>query len=254
MAAIYVTGDKHGRMQSFSDASNIVYLSELPNKYQETILIVTGDAGLNYYLDSSDRKRKKYWTDNYPHITLFCIHGNHEARPQTIPSYKTKRWHNGLVYYEEEFPNILFAIDGFVYDLNGYKCLVAGGAYSVDKYYRLDHGYAWFPDEQMNTATKDNIRQCMNIIGWKVDVVFSHTCPLSQEPKEMYIGSIDQSTVDKSTEIFLDELYHKLQFRKWYCGHWHCDKKKGKIQFLYNRVINMDDDLTKDLDYPWLDC
>ena len=41
-----------------------------------------------------------------------------------------------MVYYEEEFPSILFAKDGEVYDFNEKSVIVIGRAYSVDKYYR----------------------------------------------------------------------------------------------------------------------
>lgn len=43
----------------------------------------------------------------------------------------------GTVMYEEEFPNILFPVDGEIFTLNGVQCLVIGGAYSIDKFYRL---------------------------------------------------------------------------------------------------------------------
>ena len=52
-----------------------------------------------------------------------------------------------MVYYEEEFPSILFAKDGEVYNLNGLKTIVMGGAYSIDKAYRLAYGYGWWEDE-----------------------------------------------------------------------------------------------------------
>lgn len=39
--------------------------------------------------------------------------------------------------YEEEFPNILFPVDGEIFMLAGMKYLMIGGAYSVDKYFRL---------------------------------------------------------------------------------------------------------------------
>ena len=66
-------------------------------------------------------------------ITLFCIHGNHEERPHLISTYIEKIWHGGLVYYEEEYPNILFAADGEIYDFNRNKAIVIGGAYSIDE-------------------------------------------------------------------------------------------------------------------------
>ena len=60
---------------------------------------------------------KKKFLESLP-ITFFCIHGNHEQRPQTIDSYKEKQWHGGIVYYEEEYPVFCFLTkSGEVFDL-----------------------------------------------------------------------------------------------------------------------------------------
>ena len=70
---IYITGDKHSR---FYD----VYKFCLKNKTtKDDVLIVLGDAGINYYASKMDSFLKKKLKE-YP-ITLFCIHGNHEERP-----------------------------------------------------------------------------------------------------------------------------------------------------------------------------
>ena len=37
------------------------------------------------------------------------------------------------------------------------KLLVIGGAYSIDKDYRLTMGYKWFPDEQPTKELKINV-------------------------------------------------------------------------------------------------
>lgn len=75
-------------------------------------------------------------------ITVFCIHGNHETRPKSLSYYRESEWPGGTVYYEEDFPDILFAKDGEIYDFhdtdgNNISALVIGGAYSVDKFYRI---------------------------------------------------------------------------------------------------------------------
>ena len=66
-------------------------------------------------------------------ISFFLIHGNHEERASNIGTYREKIWHGGIVYYEEEFPDLLFAKDGELYDFNGKRGIAIGGAYSVDK-------------------------------------------------------------------------------------------------------------------------
>ena len=65
---------------------------------------------------------------------------NSENRPQNICFYQEKQWHGGRVLYEDDFPNILFPIDGDIFDIEGKQCIVIGGAYSVDKFYRLRMG------------------------------------------------------------------------------------------------------------------
>lgn len=87
-------------------------------------------------------------------ITLFCVRGNHEKRPETIEGYREVTWHGGSVYMEEAFPNLIFAKDGEIYDIDGKKTIVIGGAYSIDKWYRLKMNYKWFEDEQLSEEEK----------------------------------------------------------------------------------------------------
>ena len=143
---IYITGDTHG------DMNRIVRFCERMETSQEDIMIILGDVGLNYYGDSRDRRNKEK-VANLP-ITLFCIHGNHEMWPEDAGCYELINWHGGKVWRQPEFPNLIFAKDGEIYDLDGKKVIVLGGAYSVDKYYRLAHDYQWFPNEQPSAEIK----------------------------------------------------------------------------------------------------
>lgn len=61
----------------------------------------------------------------------------------------------------------------------------------------------------------------------------SHTCPLKYEPREVFLAGINQSTVDKSTEVWLGTIEAKLQYEHWYCGHYHTVKKIDKLQFMF---------------------
>ena len=122
-------GDTH---RSFGHIKNFCKNN---NTSKEDILIILGDAGINYYGDPYDMDIKKYI--NQLDITLFCVHGNHENRPNNIGSYLEKSWHGGIVFYEKEFPTILFPKDGEIFDICGSKVLVIGGAYSIDKFFRI---------------------------------------------------------------------------------------------------------------------
>ena len=78
---IYITGDRHGEF----DVEQINHYCRTKND----ILIVLGDAGLNYYLDGDGPACNSYDIANKEtaedaDCTLFCIHGNHEERPYNV--------------------------------------------------------------------------------------------------------------------------------------------------------------------------
>lgn len=224
----YLTGDCHGNFTKI----------ELFCRFHKTNLsdtmIILGDAGLNYNLNESDQKRKKRLS-HLP-LTFFCIHGNHEERPANISSYKKRKWHGGTVYYESEFPNILFAKDGELYNLDGKTAIVIGGAYSVDKDYRLQAGYSWFPDEQPSSEIKQYVEERLKQCNWTVNYVFSHTCPLKYEPTDLFLRGIDQSKVDKSTEEWLTRIEKNLHYDTWYFGHFHENRLYANACMLYEEI------------------
>lgn len=225
---IYITGDTHGEFGRIKNFCNQMKTTK------EDILIILGDAGINYYGWSYDRMSKQKLAQ-YP-IQLFCIHGNHEQRPETILSYEELLWHGGIVYYEKEFPNILFAKDGEVYDFNGKKVIAIGGAYSVDKMYRVAKGWRWWSDEQPSKEIKERVEQKLEELHWNIDVVLSHTAPLKYEPVEVFLPGINQSFVDKSTEEWLDSIEERLEYKKWYLGHYHTEKKIDNIEIMFKNI------------------
>ena len=220
---VYITGDIHGQPH------NVVRLAEERIKENDT-LILLGDVGANYYGNKRDSLTKRTLAEIKG--TVLCIHGNHEQRPHNIASYKEKEWSGGMVWYEDEYPNLLFAKDGDIYQLEKYRYLVLGGAYSVDKFYRLSKGYGWWEDEQPSDEIKSRVRA--NLASLKADIILSHTCPLRYIPTEMFLPFIDQSTVDQSTEEWLGEIEAVIDYKAWFCGHWHIDKRIDKMHFLFN--------------------
>ena len=108
---IYLTGDIHG------DPTQVeLFCSKMQLTENDTIVML-GDVGVNYYGGKRDRLPKRILS-SLP-VTFLCIHGNHEIRPQNIPEYKPTIWNGGRVLVDEEHPNILFAEDGEIYELDG---------------------------------------------------------------------------------------------------------------------------------------
>lgn len=232
----FVTGDIHGKPTRVIDFAKKMKLKK------SDCIVVGGDAGFNYYKNERDASLKEY-TNKEVNCDILCIHGNHEANPEYMDTMKEKEWHGGVVYYEEKYPRILYAKDGEVYDFDGKKVVALGGAYSIDKDYRLRMHWMWHSDEQMTPEVMKRCEENLERVNWKVDYVFSHTVPLSAEPIEFFMEGVDQSKVDKTMENWLESIKKRLTFEKWYAGHYHCDVVKcSNINIMYYEVKELGKD------------
>ena len=233
--AVYITGDCHGQfdhIENFCDRMKTT---------REDTMIILGDAGILYYGTDRDDKLVKR-LDKFP-IKFFVIRGNHEMNASHHPDCERVQSadHNvaGTVFRHKLSENIQFAINGNQYVVDGIPCAVCGGAYSVDKYYRIFNiGCSWFYDEQPDAEERRRM-EC-NISEVKPVAILTHTCPARFIPREMFLTGINQKSVDNRTEDWLDEVYSTVsesdQFERWYCGHYHTDKAIDKIHFLFNTI------------------
>ena len=231
-----ITGDCH---RDFSKIA--LFCKYHMTSPQEDTLILLGDVGLNLMLDESDRSKKEELS-SYP-LEFLIVHGNHEARPENVGTYQCKEWHGGKVLFESEFPNLLFAIDGETYDFGGKKGIVIGGAYSIDRDFRLQAGLPWFPDEQPSEKIKAYVEEQLEKNQWKVDYVFSHTCPKFMMPIDLFLPSINQNTVDYGTEAWLEKLYKRIRFEKWYFGHYHDNRNYAQFELLFEEIKELGGDV-----------
>lgn len=245
------TGDTHGGVGANIRISNIN--KNMPEcKPNETGVIILGDAGLNFYLNKTDKKQKRML--NAQGYTIYCVRGNHEERPENIDTYHLEYDANvgNMVWVEEEFPNIKFFADGGNYVIDGHPCLVIGGGYSVDKYWRLQRaGYSaaeanianpkkcgWFKDECLTQEEMSAILESNK--GKKFDFVLSHTCPFSWQPTDLFLGCIDQTAVDNSMEIWMDVLKETFNWNIWLFGHYHADRiERPHVEQMYTDYENL---------------
>lgn len=162
--------------------------------------------------------------------------------PESTGLYQTKSWHGGTVFIEKNHPNILFAKDGEVFDFDDVKAIVIGGAYSVDKFYRLERGWNWWKNEQPSAEIKQATENKLSELGNQVDVVLSHTCPLKYEPIEVFLGGIADTIIHSSASTswnsclkMLSRLCHKNFFNYRLPPVLRLMKNRG--HFLYNRKV-----------------
>ncbi len=241
----FITGDKHRDFEKVKQ-----FCREMSTRRKD-VLIILGDVGLNYYEDVRDDNLKKEISEL--NITLFCLHGNKENRPGNIGTYGVRSFCGGRVYYEPKYPNIYFAIDGEIYHFEGRKYMVVGGAHSVDKLRCIEEGKPFWEDEMPDEEIKAKVEEALRNEDNEIFGMMTHTCPIDYLPTEMFLSTkqkaahkrkpqkasnkkIFEPDIDRSTEQWLGTLEQKLDYRVWFCGHYHVDKQLDKVCMMYNEI------------------
>lgn len=262
-----IRGDTHGNFLWMTNGCLDNY------KPEETAILILGDAGFDFYLNKTDERKKKEVDARGYYI--YFLRGNHEQRPSLVPGYEiiNDPEVKGAVYCDPRYPHIRAFMDYGFYQIKRYSCLIIGGAYSVDKEWRLVRGgnlteetndpkkSGWFNDEQL---TADEMQDCLFKVktfattGKIIDFIFTHTCPTKFQPTDMFLNFIDQSTVDNSMEEFLEKISYSIGWTIWCFGHYHADRiERPKVEQYYNDIEEIDNIWNRWIDYdkthelPW---
>lgn len=241
----FITGDKHRNFDYVK-----AFCRDMSTRKKD-VLIILGDAGLNYYGDERDDQLKQEAA--LLNITLFCIHGNKENRPQNVGTYGIRSFCGGRVYYEPQYPSILFAVDGEIYHFEGRKYMVVGGAHSVDKMRCLEEGKPFWEDEMPDDVIRAKVESGLAKENHTVYGMMTHTCPIAYLPTEMFMSTRQNAAVqrkpkqfkpqkpfepdiDRSTEEWLGRLEQENHYEVWFCGHYHVDKQIDKVHMMYHEI------------------
>ena len=234
---VLVTGDTHSRV---ADRLSSIKYNMPEYEPEKTAVIVLGDLGLNFYLNKRDRTHKEE-ASQYGY-TIYAVRGNHEARPSEKLGMRLTydAFVNGVVWVEDEFPLIRYFTDWGIYNILGNRTLVIGGAYSVDKFYRLANHWTWFADEQLTQWEMDACYR--NAVEYPYfDLILTHTCPRSVQPTDLFLSCIDQSMVDSSMEIWMDKLFSQLNIELHLFGHYHADRiERPRVEQFYTEVEDLE--------------
>lgn len=233
--AVFVTGDYHGggaerwRLEE----------SEWPEGYaltRDDVLVVAGDFGLPWDFSPEEREEIE-WLESRPWTTTF-IDGNHE-RFDHWAERPSEEWRGGLVQRLSPGSSIRRLMRGEVYDLDGASVFAMGGAASIDRAWRVP-GVSWWPQELPDERNFAEADAALAARGWRVDYVVTHACSTRMLPLALYPGpAFRHPDVDRLTD-YLDGLEDRLDFRRWYCGHYHVDRDlDGRHTVLYDRVVRL---------------
>lgn len=240
-----VRGDCHAQFSWMTNGSLNNY------KPEETAIIILGDCGFLFYLNNNEHRHNIEISNKG--YTIYALRGNHESRVTNLEGWELVYDYNveNNVYIFPDMPNIRFLLDYGAYNFGGYYCYVIGGAYSVDKWYRLGRlnmteetniptKSGWFANEQLTKEEMAEAEHEINYIkyndGKPFDFILSHTCPYSLRPTDMFLSGIDQSKVDNSMELWMDKIYQKNRGKTIFLwGHFHRDSIEAPhCEMFYN--------------------
>lgn len=248
---IYLTGDTHGMLDM-----NKVLPSHWPcgqTLSRDDYLVILGDYGAiwgdgnvaNPQLSTRDHLLLT-WYEAQPWTTLF-LDGNHENH-DLIDSFETSELFGGKVQVTPGFPHVIHLMRGEVYDLPAggaetLRCLVMGGAESVDKAWRTV-GESWWAREMPSQAEYANCAANLERVGFAVDYVLTHDLPHDGVFEVMSWVYPDGFREPKRNELtaFLQWVYahiDKTRLKGWYAGHHHVDKdlSDGLRHVLFQSIV-----------------
>lgn len=210
---IYVRGDTHGDLRALTDPR----LAALTGNDK---LVITGDFGFVLHNDLAQENSLDA-LERLPFEILF-VDGNHECFPRLLEYPEVTRYGAPVRQLRR---NIFWLQRGYLYTIEDRTFFTFGGAYSIDKAWRLDHQrvtgeQAWFAEEL--PSPEEYRRGIATLEGamMQVDYILTHTAPRTIIPRV-----ICKAPDPHENELngFLDWVYHEVTFRKWYFGHFHMD-------------------------------
>jgi hypothetical protein len=220
---LLVSGDFHGNSLGEIDYIKKTTLQKSWGDNYEHIKahIICGDGGFLWPgAEKNDRYNFKFLERReFPVYVLFGNHENYEAlRASPVV---VDQWGNSVY---RPFPDheLYYMERGRVYNLAGLRCLVLGGALSVDKHLRRNR-VSWWEEEYWSTKEKQDLVSLLQHEN-TFDYVFSHTCPFGFIEKYLLADEPGAAKLEDDVAEFIEEqVIPACDFKAFFFGHFHTD-------------------------------
>lgn len=232
---ICIVGDTHGvhevqKLFSYYDRFE-GYISS------EDCFIILGDFALPYYPSNdfqNERELRVLEELEKLKCKILIIEGNHEYFDYLYKCDEIDMFGSKVGKIRN---NIYHLKRGNIYTIEDRTFFTFGGARSIDKDYQVSKGtwdYREVPSlDELKTAVQ-NLKK----VNYKVDYILTHTAPNLVFKQSVVPIKLIQDFHDPVMDM-LDIFYKKVQFRNWYCGHYHIDYTFDNFNFVFNTVRNI---------------
>jgi hypothetical protein len=228
---IYILGDTHGT----KDIKKLFDLKQNNTLCTDDYVIICGDSCI-----ISDENLIELY-ESFGAYILF-IDGNHDNYDM-LREYPVTIWNGGKIH--KISPHIFHLMRGQIFNICSKCFLTLGGANSLDLETKKE-GKTWWKEERISEQDINETLKNLKPVNNSVDYVITHTCPdnflQSIETHFFLINQdIPQDVSRKLTKTNsgqkLNEVIQNLNFKKWFCGHWHHDICIGnELVILFNNI------------------
>lgn len=228
MSRIFITGDTHGDLEI-----NKLGAKQFPigvSLSKDDYVIICGDFGLIW----DNGKTDNYWLEwlSVKPFTILFIDGNHENF-DLLESYPVKEWNGGKVHQIKD--NIFHLMRGQIFTINNKTFFTMGGATSIDKD-RRKKGISWWPQEVPSILELDEGLLNLEAHDQTVDYILTHCLPDT-------VNNILFKQISVPKDIltnYLDNMIAKeVNFKNWFCGHYHVDTTINKYYICYKKIYEI---------------
>jgi DNA repair exonuclease SbcCD nuclease subunit len=228
---IFITGDTHHskdikKLKTIKDFTN-------PNDY----VVILGDTAIIWHGDEKDKEIQKWYERNVSCKVLY-IDGNHD-NIDALNLLPIEKWHGGNVHKIND--QIIHLMRGQIFELENKTFFTMGGGNSVDKHLRIE-GISWWENEMPTDDEYKKANKTLLSKHYFIDYILTHECPsrFMQECIPDWAKAQFGNVKENKLNIYLDKLYDKVNFKKWYWGHYHTDIiVNTKCRGLYKEIINV---------------
>lgn len=214
---IYITGDMHGEIKRFESR-------KLKKLTENDCLIVCGDFGF-VWNNSKEEQLTLHKIGEKKFKTLF-VDGTHENFG-LINTFPVKELYGGRVHHIGG--NLYHLMRGEIYTIGGKKIFAFGGGESEDKDIRIENG-TWWKEEQPTIEEMTYAVENLDKVNRKVDYIITH------QPSMTDMALVDRRCTVSPISTFLDELSRNIEYKKWYFGSLHKNKKIPKAYCLFTDI------------------